>query len=76
MTELLRAVYPVLFEKGNLAYIQSGYFDFNAASAALQKKLGMKRWTDKEFDWNGETIHTKEMILFREDFEKNGSFRS
>ena len=76
MTELLRAVYPILFERGKLDYIQSGYFDFNAASAAIQKKLGMKLWTEAEFELNGETIRTKEMILFREDFEKNGSFRS
>ena len=76
MTELLRALYPVLFEKGDLAYLQSGYFDFNAASAALQRKLGMRLWTEAEFEWNGETIHTKEMILFREEFENNGSFRS
>ena len=75
MTELLRALYPILFEKGNLAYVQSGYFDFNTASAALQRKLGMKLWTEEEFEWNGETVHTKEMILFREDFEKNGAFR-
>ena len=76
MTEMLRAVYPILFEKGNLAYLQSGYFDFNTASAALQKKLGMKLWTEAEFEWNGETVHTKEMILFRDEFERNPIFRS
>ena len=76
MTELLRALYPVFFEKGDLAYLQSGCFDFNEASAALQRKLGMRLWTEAEFEWNGETVHTKEMILFREEFEKNGSFRS
>ena len=76
MTELLRAVYPVLFEKGELDYIQSGYFDFNTASAALQRKLGMKLWTEAEFEWNGQTVHTKEMILFRGEFEKNDRFRS
>ena len=68
MTELLRAIYPILFEKGSLAYLQSGYFDFNTASAALQKKLGMRLWTEEEFEWNGEPVHTKEMILFREDY--------
>ena len=67
MTELLRAVYPLLFEKGKLDYIQSGYFDFNAASAALQKKLGMQLWTEGVFEQNGERIKTKEMILFRGD---------
>ena len=67
MTEMLRAVYPLLFEKGKLDYIQSGYFDFNAASAALQKKLGMQLWTEGVFEQNGERIKTKEMILFRGD---------
>ena len=33
-------------------------------------------WTEAEFEWNGETVHTKEMILFREEFEENGGFRS
>ena len=50
MTELLRAVYPILFEKGRLDYIQSGYFAFNTASAALQNKLGMRHWTDGVFE--------------------------
>ena len=36
----------------------------------------MRLWTEAEFEWNGETVHTKEMILFREEFEQNGSFRS
>lgn len=76
MSELLQAVYPLLFGKGKLDYIQSGYFAFNEASAALQKKLGMRLWTEQEFELNGETIPTREMILFREEFEKNGSFRS
>ena len=67
MTELLRSVYPVLFEKGKLDYIQSGYFDFNTASAGLQKKLGMQLWTEGVFEQNGERIKTKEMILFRRD---------
>ncbi len=76
MTELLRAVYPALFEKGRLDYIQSGYFDFNAASAALQRKLGMRLWTEGEWEQNGERIRTMEMILFREEFEKNGLIHS
>lgn len=67
MTELLRAAYPILLGKGKLDYIQSGYFDFNAASAALQRKLGMRLWTEGEFELNGERVKTKEMILFRED---------
>lgn len=76
MTELLRALYPILFEKGELDYLQSGYFSFNAGSAALQRKLGMKLWTEACFAWNGEQIHTKEMILFRDEYERNGRFCS
>ena len=68
MTELLRAVYPILFEKGRLDYIQSGYFAFNIASAALQNKLGMRHWTDGVFECHGQRIETVEMILFRDDF--------
>ena len=66
MTELLRACLPVFFEKAELDYVQSGYFEFNAASAALQRKLGMQPWTGEEIELNGETIRTQEMILFRE----------
>lgn len=65
MTELLRAVYPLLLEQGKLDYIQSGYFEFNAASAALQRKLGMWVWTNAVFERGGERIDTVEMILFR-----------
>ena len=68
MTELLRAVYPLLFGKGGLDYIQSGYFPFNTASAALQRKLGMRLWTNGSFEQNGQRIETREMILFREEF--------
>ena len=68
MTELLRVLYPVLFEKGRLDYIQSGYFAFNTASAALQRKLGMRHWTDGVFECGGRRIETVEMILFRDDF--------
>lgn len=67
MTELLRALYPILFEKGRLDYIQSGYFAFNTASGALQRKLGMRLWTKGVFERDGERIETMEMILFRDD---------
>lgn len=69
MTELLRAVYFFLFEQAKLDYIQSGYFDFNEASAALHRKLGMRLWTEDEFDIYGQHVHTKEMILFRDEYQ-------
>ena len=71
MTELLRALYPFLFAQAGLDYIQSGYFDFNEASAALQRKLGMKLWTEDEFEYEGQRFRTKEMILFRDEYGKN-----
>lgn len=71
MTELLRAVYPFLFEQAKLDYIQSGYFDFNEASAALHRKLGMRLWTEDEFEYEGQRFRTKEMILFRDEYGKN-----
>ena len=67
MTELLRACIPVLFGQGKLDYIQSGYFSFNEASAALQRKLGMQVWTQGSVEIDGRTIETVEMILFQEN---------
>ena len=69
MTELLRAVYPILFEQAGLDYIQSGYFVFNEASAALQRKLGMRLWTEERFVMDGILYETREMILFRDGYE-------
>lgn len=69
MTELLRAVYPILFEKAGLDYFQSGYFVFNEASAALQRKLGMRLWAEERFEMNGIPYETREMILFRDGYE-------
>ena len=68
MTELLRAVYALLFNQAKLDYIQSGYLDFNAASAALHRKLGMKLWIEDEFDIDGQHVRAEEMILFRDEY--------
>ena len=67
MTELLTALYRVLFLDCELEFINSGYFDFNTASGALQKKLGMQSWFDDQYTLNGCSYHTKEMILWRGD---------
>ena len=69
MSEVLRELYAVLFEKGKLEYINSGYFAFNTASAALQQKLGMKPWMEHVVERDGEQIPTKEMLLWRADWE-------
>ena len=68
MTELLRAVYPFLFEQVKLDYVQAGYFDFNEASGALQRKLGMRLWTEASFEMDDISYKTKEMILFRDEY--------
>ncbi len=41
-TEALRALINYLFDSRGVDYIVSGYFDFNAPSAALHEKLGFK----------------------------------
>ena len=69
MSEVLRELYAVLFEKGKLEYINSGYFAFNTASAALQQKLGMKPWMEHVVERDGQRIPTKEMLLWRADWE-------
>lgn len=69
MSEALRELYAVLFEKGKLDYINSGYFEFNTASGALQKKLGMKPWMEHVVERDGERIPTQEMLLWRADWE-------
>ena len=44
MEEAVRATIDALFDEG-LDYIECGSFDFNTASAALQKKLGFQYMT-------------------------------
>ena len=66
----LTALYRVLFLDCELEFINSGYFDFNAASGALQKKLGMQPWFDDHYECNGCSCRTKEMILWRRDYAR------
>ncbi len=72
MTELLRPLYERFFLEDGLDFINSGYFAFNLGSERLQYKLGMKPWMDHVFELNGAQIPTKEMLLFRADYEKRG----
>ena len=37
-------------------YVQCGHFDFNAASAKLQKKLGFVHLTTVELDFEGTAL--------------------
>ena len=64
MEEAVRAVIDALFEEG-LDYIECGSFDFNTASAALQKKLGFEYLTTEHFDMDGEMRTAIERILWK-----------
>ena len=65
MSEALRAVITHLFEEEGMDYVQCGYFDFNAASAALQEKLGFTHLTTAEIDFKGEQTVTVEQVLWK-----------
>ena len=67
MTEALRAVTTHLFAEEGMDYVQCGHFDFNAASAKLQKKLGFVHLTTVELDFEGfeEKIISVENVLWR-----------
>ena len=64
MEEAVRAVIAALFDEG-MDYIACGSFDFNIASAALQKKLGFRYLTTERFDMNGEMFTAIERILWK-----------
>lgn len=65
MYEALKAVIDELFQTEGVDYIHCGYFDFNAPSAALQKKLGFVRLATGTIHQNGEEIRTVENVLWR-----------
>ena len=65
MSEALVAVIAHLFEEEGMDYVQCGYFDFNDASRALQKKLGFTQLTTTEFDFEGEHYVALEQILWK-----------
>ena len=68
MTEALRAVIAHLFDEEGMDYIQCGYFDFNAVSAALQEKLGFTHLTTLSHTPGGKEITVVENILWRDDY--------
>lgn len=67
MSEALTALLDELFGAEGLDFVHSGYFAFNAASAALHRKLGFRELFRHEIRRNGETIETIETVLRRED---------
>ena len=65
MSEAVRAVIDHLFDEEGMEYVQCGYFDFNAASRALQEKLGFTHLTTMTLDFKGEKIVTVENVLWK-----------
>lgn len=65
MTEALRAVTAHLFAGEGMDYVHCGHFDFNAASAKLQEKLGFVHLTTMELDLEGEKAVSVENVLWR-----------
>ena len=69
MSEALRAAITQLFKGEGMDYIQCGFFDFNAASRALQEKLGFTHLTTTEFEYGGERFVAEEQVLWKDDFK-------
>ena len=64
MEEAVRAAIAALFEEG-MDYIQSGCFDFNTASKALQEKLGFQYLTTEKIDMDGDRYTAIQRILWK-----------
>ena len=62
--EALRALLEELFRSGAADFVNSGYFSFNEASAALHRKLGFREFFRHRIERNGEEIEVVETILF------------
>ena len=63
MSEALRALLEELFRSGAADFVNSGYFSFNEASAALHRKLGFREFFRHRIERNGEEIEVVETIL-------------
>ena len=68
MSEAVRAVIDRLLNEEGMDYVQCGYFDFNAVSAALQEKLGFTHLTTLAHTPGGKEITVVENILWRDDY--------
>ena len=64
MEEAVRAAIRALFAEG-MDYVQCGSFDFNTASAALQKKLGFEYLTTERVELDGENCTAIWRILWK-----------
>ena len=69
ISEALRSGIDVLFRYAHVDYINCGYFDFNTASAAVQKKFGFRYFSTHAFTPKGGTpVTVIENILTREEY--------
>ncbi|MBR5343702.1 MAG: GNAT family N-acetyltransferase [Oscillospiraceae bacterium] len=67
MSEALRAALAELFRSGEAELVVSGYFSFNAASAALHRKLGFRELFRHTEERRGETVEVIETVLRPKD---------
>ena len=68
MSEALQALLDGLFHDGETDFVNSGFFSFNTASAALHRKLGFRPLFSHTIKRNGESVEVIETILTREDW--------
>ena len=66
MTEALAAVLDELLRDGGFDFVNSGYFSFNEASAALHRSLGFRTLFSHVIERNGETIEVVETVRLRQ----------
>ena len=66
MREALEALLEELFRSGGIDFVNSGYFSFNEASAALHRSLGFRTLFSHVIERNGETIEVVETVRFRQ----------
>ena len=63
--KMFEALLGELFRSGALDAAASGYFSFNAASAALHRKLGFRELFRHTVERRGETVEVVETLLER-----------
>ena len=67
MTELMKRVMRYFLIEEGFDFVNSGYFVFNEGSRKIQERAGMHPYMVHNFEYEGEVIETREMILFREE---------
>ena len=64
-SEAVKAMIDWLFREKRLDYVNCGYYEYNAASAALQKRLGFLPLSTHYFLMDGKRVQVVENILYR-----------